>query len=397
MNDRTHLRAGPFILAVAVAVAVVLSAPVVGQIRGWIRSAFPGRFVLIVGAIGAVLLAAALVAAAFRIRERRALRYGAIAAAIAIAVIYSALNPSDTPESIAVERFHFLEYGLITFLFYRAWRPLGDLSIVLLPILAGLIAGTAEEWLQWFIPNRVGELRDIFLNLAAIVSGLLFSVAVDPPARFAATLSRASAARVLRLAAATIIVLAAFLHVVHLGYEIVDPDVGSFMSRYAPGRLPALQGREGTRVEHPAAAAGAPAHLSRGPVPQRRAGARPVAQQAMGRRGCGCGVEREPDPGRSTSCRFSTHPRTRGNRGIDGRRNSAPMRKHARRPRRWQLHTAARRTRTGSTRGARACSGPPSSRWQRSSQRSASVDRVVHPKCCATPRSQAAAVRESGT
>ena len=241
MNDRTHLRAGPFILAVAVAVAVVLSAPVVGQIRGWIRSAFPGRFVLIVGAIGAVLLAAALVAAAFRIRERRALRYGAIAAAIAIAVIYSALNPSDTPESIAVERFHFLEYGLITFLFYRAWRPLGDLSILLLPILAGLIAGTEEEWLQWFIPNRVGELRDIFLNLAAIVSGLLFSVAVDPPARFAATLGRASAARVMRLAAATIIVFAAFLHAVHLGYEIVDPDVGSFMSRYASGQLPALQ------------------------------------------------------------------------------------------------------------------------------------------------------------
>lgn len=244
MNERTHLRAGPFILAVAVAVAVVLSAPVVGQIRGWIRSAFPGRFVLVVGVIGAVMLAAALAAAAFRIRERRALRYGAIASAIAIALLYSGLNPSDTPESIAVERFHFLEYGLITFLFYRAWRPLGDLSIVLLPVLAGLIVGTAEEWLQWFIPNRVGELRDIFLNLAAIVSGLLFSLAVDPPDRFAPKLGRGSAARVLRLAAATVIVLAGFLHAVHLGYAINDQNVGSFMSRYAPDRLPALQGEK---------------------------------------------------------------------------------------------------------------------------------------------------------
>ncbi len=244
MNERTHLRAGPFILAVAVAMAVVLSAPVVGQIRGWIRSAFPGRFVLIVGVIGAVMLAAALAAAAFRIRERRAWRYGAIGSAISIAVIYSVLNPSDTPESIAVERFHFLEYGLITFLFYRAWRPLGDLSIVLLPMPAGLIVGTAEEWLQWFIPNRVGELRDVFLNLAAIVSGLLFSVAVDPPDRFAPTLGRGSAARVLRLAAATVIVLAGFLHAVHLGHEINDHDIGSFMSRYAPDQLAALQGEK---------------------------------------------------------------------------------------------------------------------------------------------------------
>lgn len=252
MNERTHLRAGPFVIAVAVAVAVILSAPVVGQIRGWIRAAFPGRFVLIVGAIGAVMLAAALAAAAFRIRERRAARYGAIAAAIAIALVYSAFNASDNPESIAVERFHFLEYGLITFLFYRGWRPLGDLSIVLLPTLAGIIVGTAEEWLQWFIPNRVGELRDVFLNLAAIVSGLLFSVAVDPPERFGTTLPRTSAARVQRLSAAAVIALAVFLHTVHLGYVVVDGEIGSFTSRYSPERLAELRGEKAQQwATHP--------------------------------------------------------------------------------------------------------------------------------------------------
>ena len=83
------------------------------------------------------MLAAALVAAAIRIRENRGRRFGAIAAAIAIAVVYSAWNASDNPESNAVERFHFLEYGLITWLFYRAWRPLDDLAIFLLPTLAG--------------------------------------------------------------------------------------------------------------------------------------------------------------------------------------------------------------------------------------------------------------------
>jgi VanZ family protein len=247
MKERTRLRGGPFVIAVAVATAIVLSAPLIGQIRGWIRATFPGRFVLVVGVIGGVLLAGALVAAATRIRERRAARFGAVAAALAIGVIYSALNASDNAESNAVERFHFLEYGLLTWLFYRAWRPLGDGAILVLPMLAGIIVGTAEEWLQWFIPNRVGELRDIFLNLAAIVCGLVFSLGVDPPARFVAALGPSSWARVMRLAAVTVLALAAFFHSVHLGYTLVDPDIGSFTSRYAPERLPALQAEKAER------------------------------------------------------------------------------------------------------------------------------------------------------
>ncbi len=241
MNGRVHLRVEPFTSAIVVSAAVILSAPVVGQLRSWIRTTFPGRFVLVVSAIGAIVLAAALVAAVVRIRDRRLRRYGAILAAIGVAVLYSAFNASDNPESNAVERFHFLEYGLITFLFYRAWRPLADSSIVVLPILAGLIVGTAEEWLQWFIPNRVGELRDIFLNLAAIASGLLLSAAVLPPDRFRLALDRQSRPRALRMTAATVIAVAIFLHSVHLGYDIEDSEVGSFVSRYSPRRLPALQ------------------------------------------------------------------------------------------------------------------------------------------------------------
>src|SRR5687767_7233504 len=105
MSARRHLPAGPFVIAIAVAAAVVLSAPIIGQIRGWIRATFPGRFVLIVGVIGGVMLTGALLAAAIRIRENRARRFGAIAAALTIAVVFSVWNASDNPESNAVERF----------------------------------------------------------------------------------------------------------------------------------------------------------------------------------------------------------------------------------------------------------------------------------------------------
>ncbi len=241
MNAARHLPATPFVLAIVVAVTVVLSAPFVGQIRDWIRTTFPGHFILVVGIMGGVVLLAACVAAVRRIRDRKAARYGLILVALAIAAGYSAFASGPNPESNVVERFHFLEYGLIAFLFYRAWRPLGDLSIVLLPVLAALIVGTAEEWLQWFIPRRVGEIADIFLNLVAIGCGLLFSIAVLPPDSFSPRLQRPSVPRVARMAAAAGLALAVFVHVLHLGYRIADAEVGSFVSRYTGDRLLAMQ------------------------------------------------------------------------------------------------------------------------------------------------------------
>jgi hypothetical protein len=133
-----------------------------------------------------------------------------------------------------------VEFGLVTLLFYRAWRPLGDWSVFVLSFLAGLLVGTLEEWFQWFIPVRVGEMRDIFLNSAAIASGLLFSVALDPPAAFAGRLHPGSLRRLGRWFGVVVVALAAFFHTVHLGYEIDDAEIGRFRSRYTAARLSEL-------------------------------------------------------------------------------------------------------------------------------------------------------------
>ncbi len=218
-------------LAVAAAAAVILSAPFVREIRDWLKATFPGRFVVIVAAVVGLTIALAVVVAIRRIRDRRPLRYGAIAAALLLGTGYALANATGNREVDAVERFHFIEYGLVTFLFYRAWRPLGDGSVFLLPVLAGLLVGTLEEWLQWFIPGRVGDMRDVFLNGAAIVSGLLFSIGVDPPERFSMALGRRALRRVGAFAALVTLVFALFLAVVHLGYEIRDDEAGTFRSR----------------------------------------------------------------------------------------------------------------------------------------------------------------------
>lgn len=225
--------------AVAVSAAVVLSAPYVGQFRAWLGDAFPGRLVAIVGGVIALAIASALVAAIVRIRNRRGVRFGAIAAALAIATGYSLAVATPWPEVNVVERFHFVEYGVIGLCFYRAWGAFADPSIVILPLLAGSMVGSVEEWFQWFIPVRVGEAHDVAIDLVAVGCGLLFSLGVHPPAGFTWRLARMSRARVAGVAALAVLVFAWFLNAVHLGYQVSAESV-SFRSHWTADELGAL-------------------------------------------------------------------------------------------------------------------------------------------------------------
>ena len=244
------------ILAVVVSIGVILSSPFIRDIRDWIRATFPGRYATVVATAVALTIGAALVVAVVRIRDRRMLRYGAIVAALALGTAYSLWNAQGIPEVDAVERVHFVEYGLITLLFYRVWRLRGDASMFVLPLLAGIAVGTLEEWLQWFIPGRVGDMRDVFLNVTAIVCGLLFSVGVDPPDAAAFELRPGSLRRIGVVASVVAVLFALFVHSVHLGVETSDPEAGRFRSQlrcgdpaqHRPGPARALEGPPADRA-----------------------------------------------------------------------------------------------------------------------------------------------------
>ena len=171
-----------------------------------------------------------------RIRDRYLPRYLALAASLSIAAAYILASGLTFSES-----FHFIEYGLLGLLFYRVWRRFDDGAVLLLPVLAGTIAGTLDEWFQWFIPIRAGEARDVALNVVALGCGLLFAIAVDPPERFTLAVRRESRRTVAAVAAAALIVFALFFRSVHTGYEIVDPEIGTFVSRYSAAELPAVR------------------------------------------------------------------------------------------------------------------------------------------------------------
>ena len=233
------MQAFSFVVASVLSAALILAGPFIGEIRRAILLRFPGQFARIIGGMVLVAIGAAVVAALVRIRDRRGRRHGAIALALAIAASYTFLTRTGDPQVDVVERFHFVEYGLVTLLFYRAWRPAGDLSAVVLPVLAGLLVGTIEEWFQWFIPARIGDVKDIFLNGVAIGCGLIFSLALDPPIGFTGRMTSAGRRRTALFAAASLLVFAGFFQSVHLGYAIAG-DAWTFRSGYTSRALDRL-------------------------------------------------------------------------------------------------------------------------------------------------------------
>ena len=233
-------------LPLAASFLIVVGSPYVGEIRGEIQSAAPEYYRSIVAGIVAASAVIVIVSAVVQLRRFRndsttaetsghlpiRIRYGLIAAAVAIAGGYARAVRTGVPEVDVVEAFHFVEYGLVAYLFYRAWRRRPDLSGVLLAACAGIAVGIADEWVQWLVPGRVGEMHDVTLNAVAVVCGLLFSTGLHPPSSLA--FPRRHGSRVVLGASAGVLFVASagFVDRVHLGYEVHDGQAVVFRSRY---------------------------------------------------------------------------------------------------------------------------------------------------------------------
>lgn len=166
------------VVAVVAAAAVVLGAPLVGELRAALIRTFPRYYVAIVG--GGVLAGAALLVGICvrQIRDHRLPRLGALVCAVLLALVsFQALRSGDANVD-AVEAFHFVEYSVLTLLFFPFDTTDGRWPAYVDAALACLVVAIADEWLQWFVPGRAGELRDVAVDLVAIACGLLLCLAV---------------------------------------------------------------------------------------------------------------------------------------------------------------------------------------------------------------------------
>jgi len=223
-----------FLPAILLTAVVVLSAPFVGVIRDRLFDLFPrlALHVLAVALGGAAL--AAFVYAVARIRRHRWWRYGGlVAVGVLLFVQYAGFSAAEI-EVALVEKLHILEYGLLAWLLYRpllATRPgdpPNDLSLFVVPLLGVTVGGILDEWMQWQAATRMGTIEDVWLDVFAGVVGLLFSLCLEPPERFAWRLGNLR--RTADFAAAALLLLGLFFYDAHLGYLIEDPEIGRFRS-----------------------------------------------------------------------------------------------------------------------------------------------------------------------
>ncbi len=226
-----------FTPALVVSTIVVGMAPFAGEIRDWISETLGGGFVRIMGAAFAVVVAAIVVWVIARIRDDRVRRYGLLVLGLALLIGQLAGWSRSNAAVNAVERIHFLYYGLLGFLWLRAFRRgRADLSAPLLALVALLLVAIADEGVQWWVAARTGELYDVGLNVYAGATGILIGLALDGPRSLRWRLLGGGRS-LARLGAVAVVALAAFLHAAHLGYRIDDPGVGTFRSWFTADTL----------------------------------------------------------------------------------------------------------------------------------------------------------------
>lgn len=227
----------PYLPPVSVSVLFIAWSPFIGQLRDVVKRALGDSFTLVIGLLLGTTVLAAVGWGVRHVRERRPQRIGVMMLALLLFVGYAAVMGTGVPDVDAVERIHFVEYGLVATLFYRAMSGMTLGAVVPMTLLVGTLVGIGEEWLQWLVPTRVGDVRDVFLNLYALGCGLLFAIGLYPRAVPVGTRSRLPWGPVLRLASVVVVSFGGFFHCAHLGYEVEDPAIGRFRSFFTREQL----------------------------------------------------------------------------------------------------------------------------------------------------------------
>ena len=169
------------------------------------------------------------------------------------------------------EAFHFVQYGVLALLLLRALRHrLADPTLYLAALMFGLFFGILDELIQWLIPRRFFDYRDILINATAVVlcvSGVAWGLR---PSALQAPWSPAGARLALRGAMVNLALLlltvsltparverwaSAWPYLATLdeipseyGYRIELPEVGVFFSRLPPAELLRQDAERGAEV-----------------------------------------------------------------------------------------------------------------------------------------------------
>jgi len=170
-------------LYVAVAVAVIFATIFYARIlRDYVAQWFDSDIYIVVTFIGVGTIVVLSICYLIRSGRRSLESYIWLAIAFAIFGGY-VIAQIDVP----IEALHFLEYGLLGILLYRALsHRVRDRSVFISVAVLGAAVGTLDEFTQWVVPGRFWGLHDIWIDFFAVLLTQLGIAKGVNPARTAA-------------------------------------------------------------------------------------------------------------------------------------------------------------------------------------------------------------------
>ena len=241
---------------VAWTAVIYATIPMARMIQKWVSAEFGGEaFSWTVYAVVAITFGIA-----WRWFARQAIPGSARAKVVLIflaaAFAYGTWHLRARPE----EALHFVQYGLLSALAYRAFAEGGaNRGTYLCAFLLTAILGSVDEVIQWLVPKRYFDFRDIAINVIAgglIQLGLVLGIA---PQAMKTRATEASARTAWKLGLIWLVLLGFCLNntqslwrpvlfpgphlflfdeaMTEYGNKIKDPEIGTFYSRFTPGEL----------------------------------------------------------------------------------------------------------------------------------------------------------------
>jgi len=140
---------------------------------------------------------------------------------------------------LAVERLHYLEYGAIAILALRAFMTSHHNSAaIILSLLYVFDLGLVDEFVQWILPMRVGEFRDVGINLTAGVFALIPALSCNIGFELLRLPSRKSISGILFWGTGSLIFCGIFITLVHgFGHEYTLENGTRFKSVFNRGEF----------------------------------------------------------------------------------------------------------------------------------------------------------------
>ena len=263
INERTGNTWRSYILLVSWAILIFLTIPLARTIQTFFVTYFGDSFFgyFVISAIVVALSVSILWIRRFSSLKLSMVNYLWLIG-IAGVYIYYTVELWESP----VEAIHFLEYSVLSYFAFKALRHhVNDNTIYLSALMIVLFIGTLDEVVQWMVPKRYWDIRDVWFNF---LSGLLFQLAIfkgirprgitsgiDPLSFRILSISVILCAVLLGLCASNTpgrityysskIPSLSFLASNHAmmseyGFQHKDPDIGTFYSRYRKQRLLAV-------------------------------------------------------------------------------------------------------------------------------------------------------------